>query len=118
MAGGHGHDEHHGPKTNENNIRENDADLPYKIRPIDLIKYNPNLFHVWIYDPVQVCNLLGGVKTDITMAIGGAIGWLYYSAATRNIPDTYYIRHMRLFSRVALGAFAGLVVGYLKFGDR
>ena len=48
--GGHGHgdDGHHG---NDNNISETDEDMPFKIRPIDLIKFNPNHFHMWIYSP-------------------------------------------------------------------
>ena len=52
--GGHGHDDHHDTHVNEHNIQENDADLPYKIRPIDLVKYHPNLFHVWVFDPASV----------------------------------------------------------------
>ena len=92
--------------------------MPYKIRPIDLIKYNPNLFHVWIYDPTQLHGLIGGLKTEATIALGGAFGWYYYALRTRNVPDTYYIRNFRLFSRVFVGALAGAVVGFLKFGDR
>src|SRR5437870_2130909 len=113
MAGGH-HDDHghHGQRTNEHNIHESDADIPQKIRPIDLIKYNPNLFHVWIYDPVQIYNLLGGIKTDVCAAIGGAFGWWYYAASTRQVPDTYYIRNMRLFSRVTLGVIVGTTIGF------
>lgn len=116
--GGHGHDDHHGQHVNEHNIHENDADLPSKIRPIDLIKYNPNMFHVWIYDPVAIFNIMGGLKTDACAAFGGAFGWWYYTIRTRNIPDTYYIRNMRLFSRVFLGVAVGTAIGFLKFGDR
>ena len=37
MGGGHG------PKIvgNENNTKETDAEMPLKIRPIELIKHNP-----------------------------------------------------------------------------
>lgn len=49
--GGHGHhDDGHGQKVNEKNIKESDSEMPFKIRPIDLIKYNPNLFYVGIFD--------------------------------------------------------------------
>ena len=92
--------------------------MPYKIRPIDLIKYNPNLFHVWIYNPVQLHSLMGGVKTDVTIGLGAVFGWYYYSLRTKHVPDTYYIRNMRLFSRIFLGAVFGATIGFLKFGDR
>ena len=116
--GGHGHGDHGGHKTNEHNLRENDSDMPYKIRPIDLIKYNPNLFHVWIYDPSQLHSLMGGTKTDVAIGLGGALGWYYYALRTRNVPDTYYIRNFRLFSRVFVGVVFGATIGFLKFGDR
>ena len=50
--GGHGHanfDALHPPNTNA--PAENDAELKYKIRPIDLVKHNPQLFYMYAYDP-------------------------------------------------------------------
>lgn len=117
--GGHGHhDSGHGQRVNEHNIKESDSDMSSKIRPIDLIKYNPNLFHVWIYDLSQISSLLGGLKTDACIGLGGAFGYYYYSLRTQNIPDTFYIKNFRLFSRVFLGAVVGGAIGFLKFGDR
>jgi hypothetical protein len=47
--GGHGHDDHH-EHTNPHAIQESDEQMPHKIREIDLIKHNPNLFHVKLTD--------------------------------------------------------------------
>ena len=48
---GQGHDDHHhGPKTNPNAIQESDDQLPLRVREIELIKHNPNLFHVDLFD--------------------------------------------------------------------
>ena len=74
---GHGHDDHH-DGGNDHNIKESDEDLPLRIRSIDLIKYNPNLFHVWIYDPSSILNILGGTKYLATAATGGLLGYWYY----------------------------------------
>lgn len=74
--GGHGHENH--LPTNENNIRENDEEMPLKIRQIDLIKYNPNLFHMWIFDPSNIFNTLGGFKYAITASTGAFLSYYYY----------------------------------------
>jgi len=38
----------HGPhiEGNQQNIKEEDANLSQKIRPIELVKHNPQLFHL------------------------------------------------------------------------
>jgi len=57
--GGHGHDNHH-HHANPNAIQEPDETLPLRIREIDLIKYNPNLFYVSISDLPKAFDILGG----------------------------------------------------------
>lgn len=52
--GGHGHDDHHHEHTNPNAIQELDEQLPHKIREIEFIKHNPNLFHVSPFDAGNV----------------------------------------------------------------
>jgi hypothetical protein len=74
---GHGHDDHQ-DGGNDHNIQESDEEITYKIRPIDLIKFNPNLFHLWVYDPSNIYNILGGAKYLATTAIGGFLGYWYY----------------------------------------
>ena len=46
----HGHHEH----TNPHAIQETDEQLTQKVRPIELIKHNPNLFHVNAFDPNSI----------------------------------------------------------------
>ena len=115
--GGHGnHDSHE--RVNLNNIQEADDQMPYKIRPIDLIKYNPNLFHMWVYDPSNILNTLGGVKFEATALAGGFFGYWYYQQKLRSQPATFYARIMHSTSRIFLGLVVGSVIAYLKFGDR
>ena len=111
--GGHGHNE-----GNPNNFQETDEDMPLKIRPIDLIKYNPNMFHLWIYNPANVMNILGGGKTEVSALVGGLFGYWYYQQRLRSVPATFYARIMHTTARVVAGALVGTTVGYLKFGDR
>ena len=115
--GGHGHtDDHH--QGNDKNMSETDEDMPFKIRPIDLIKYNPNLFHMWIYDPSNIINTLGGIKFELSALSGGVFGYWYYSQKLKSSPATYYARIFHTTSRVGLGLLVGGFIGYMKFGDR
>ena len=41
-----GHGEVH-VQGNENNLREEDSDMPLKIRPVELVKHNTNMF--WMF---------------------------------------------------------------------
>ena len=50
----HGHHGHHGEHVNAHAIQETDEQLPLRVRSIELIKHNPNLFHVNAFDPVSV----------------------------------------------------------------
>jgi hypothetical protein len=47
-----GHDNHgaHAEHTNPHAVQETDKELPLRIRSIELIKHNPNLFHVGLFD--------------------------------------------------------------------
>ena len=76
--GGHGHDDHHA-HGNEHNIQETNAEMPYRIRDIETIKHYPNLFHLWIWNPNTVFEILGGAKFAVTAAAGGVFGYWYYS---------------------------------------
>lgn len=92
--------------------------MPYKIRPIDLIKYNPSLFHVWIYDPMAIYQILGGAKFFATVATGAFFGNWYFTQKMKYNPQTYYVRIMMRSSRLFVGAVAGAAIGWLKFADR
>jgi hypothetical protein len=52
--------------------------LPLKIREIDLIKYNPNMFHVDISDLNTGFQILGGASWAATTATGGLFGYWHY----------------------------------------
>ena len=89
-----------------------------KIRPIELIKHNPNMFHMWIYDPTNIWNTLGGVKYAATAGAGAGFSYWYYMQKLRHNPQTYYVRVFNTYWRLGLGFVVGSVIGYLKFGDR
>lgn len=113
--GGHGHDNH--GQTNPNAIQESDSNMPLKIREINLIKFNPNMFHRPLFCPKNL-EILGGVDTLATTAIGGAFGYWYYAQKVKHTPATFYAHIMLSFARVALGAAVGAWIGYMRFGDR
>ncbi len=114
-----GHGDHHGHvKVNEYAVKEKDEDLVYKIRTIELIKHNPNLFHLWIWNPSNWYNVLGGTHFLLSTGLGGAIGWWYFAQKLKYNSETYYSKMFKRSARVGLGLFLGAVVGYFKFADR
>ena len=112
--GGHGHGPHvHG---NERNLQESDEAMLGKIQRVDLIKFNPNHFHLDFWDTGNMYAILGGAPTLILGGVGAAFSAAYYQAGggSRN----FYANNMRLTGRLFIGAFLGLTLGYIKFGDR
>ena len=99
-------------------FEEPDAELPYRIRSIDFVKHNPNLFRASAYDPQAVFEIAGGIET-LLFAAGGAFfaNW-YYAKSRALIPDTFYTTIFRRWTRGFLGFAVGGTLGYLKFGDR
>lgn len=118
---GHGsHDDHghHGEHHNPNAIQEADDQLPLRVRSIELIKHNPNLFHLDPFNPKNAFEILGGVPWAASTAIGATFGYWYYSQKSRSLPPTFYPRILLTFTRIVLGSFVGGYFGYTKFGDR
>lgn len=110
------HDAHHA-KTNSHATQEADIDLPARIRSIEFIKHNPNLFHV----PLGVSEgyeVLGGASWLGSTLAGATFGYWYFAQRTRFNPSTFYAGVFLSFARVFLGATIGGWAGYLKFGDR
>jgi hypothetical protein len=114
---GHGHHDTH-EHVNHHATQEADDQLPLRVRPIELIKHNPNLFHVSPFDLPAVFEILGGAPFAASTALGGALGFWYYSNKARHTPATFYSSILLTFSRIALGGILGAWFGYAKFGDR
>ena len=112
MGGGHG--VHTTP--NMNNMQETDEEMQGKIQLIETIKYNPNMFHIDLMDPVAVCTVMGGAPTLATTFGGAALSYGYYAAQVR--PYNMHSNIRRTQGRLLLGSLMGLAFGYIKFGDR
>ena len=115
-----GHDSHdHGhSKTNPHAIEEADKDLPLRMRSIELIKHNPNIFNVGLTDACAGYTILGGGAWLASTVAGAGFGYWYYAQKCRLNPTTFYASIMLSFSRLFLGAVVGGSIGYLRFGDR
>jgi hypothetical protein len=115
-----GHDHHgaHAEHTNPHAVQEADSEPPSRIRSIELIKHNPNLFHVGLFDFGSGLEIAGGSGFLASVGAGAGFGWWYYAQRTRLNPATFYAHIALSFSRIFLGAVVGGTVGYLKFGDR
>ena len=61
---------------------------------------------------------MGGSAWLATTITGAAFGSWYFSRKARLNPVSFYANIVLSFSRLFLGAVAGGVVGYLRFGDR
>ena len=112
--GGHGHGPHiHG---NENNMQESDDAMQGKIQKVDLIKFNPNHFHLKFFDGENMYNILGGAPTMTLGVLGALSSYAYYQAAGKS--SNFYMNNMRVAGRLVVGLTFGLALGYNKFGDR
>ena len=114
MGGGHGpHLE-----GNPNNLKEDDADLSAKIRPIELIKHNPQVFHLEFFSMANQYEILGGAKTMFLAALGGTLATAYFLGGRATRPLNFYHNTHMGFLRFFAGAGLGLGIGYNKWGDR
>ena len=114
MGGGHG--PHIEP--NPQNLQEDDACLSAKIRPIELVKHNPQLFHMDFWNLHNMYEILGGSKSMFFGLIGGSIATQYFLEKRATLPYNYYTNiHMGML-RFAFGFTLGVGFGYIKWGDR
>ena len=112
-----GHD-HGNEKFNPHAIFEADNELPLRIRSIDFIKHNPNVYHVPISNVSKAYEILGGNAWLATTITGAAFSSWYFSRKARLNPVSFYANIFLSFSRLFLGAVSGGFVGFLRFGDR
>ena len=112
MGGGHGPHIHY----NENNMKESDEAMAGKIQRVDLIKFNPQVFHREFWNADSMYEILGGAPTCIMGALGAAGSVAYYQAAGQS--RNFYTNNLRMTGRFAMGLTLGLGIGYSRFGDR
>ena len=111
--GGHGHDHLAG---NANNYQESDEEMQGKIQRIDLIKYNPNFFHLDPFNFENISTIIGGAPTFALGTVGAVFSYAYYAGQAR--PYNFYANNFRAFGRLSFGMVLGLGLGYKFFGDR
>ena len=98
--------------------QEPDEELQFKIRPINLVMHNPNLFWVSPYDPVKAVQTLGGLPWLMSAGTGVALSLTYYKFSQSSIKSTFYVNTMRMWGRAIVGLAIGGLVGFYRFGDR
>uniref|UniRef100_A0A7S3CIL4 Uncharacterized protein n=1 Tax=Strombidium rassoulzadegani TaxID=1082188 RepID=A0A7S3CIL4_9SPIT len=103
---------------NTENIKEEDSHLSQKIRPIELIKHNPQLFHLNFYDLNNHFECAGGAKTAVFALAGGYIALSYFLNGMRTRPYNFYYNLHQGTARFLFGAAVGGGIGFYKFGDR
>ncbi len=110
----------HGPaiQGNPSNIQEDDATISQKIRGIELIKHNPNMFYLNFYDFSNHYKVAGGAPTAAFSLLGGWLSLSYFLGAQRTRPFNFYVNIHQGFGRFVLGAAIGAGFGMYKFGDR
>ena len=112
MGGGHG------PHIvgNENNMQESDEAMRGKIQLAELVKFNPQNFHLEFLDAGNMYTILGGAPSLACGVLGAAGSLAYYQAAGAS--KNFYINNLRTTGRLLFGLSLGLSLGYNKFGDR
>ena len=114
MGGGHGPHIHGNP----NNIQETDEELSYRIRSIELIKHNPQVFYLDFFNWQNHFDIAGGNKTLLFGLIGGQLSLMYFMAGRRSQPYNFYVNLHQGVGRFILGFGLGSAFGFNKFGDR
>mmetsp|Transcript_22005 Transcript_22005/g.24445 ORF Transcript_22005/g.24445 Transcript_22005/m.24445 type:complete len:146 (+) Transcript_22005:13-450(+) len=98
--------------------QENDEDLPSKIRPIQLVMHNPNIFWVSPFNTPKAIEVVGGAGTVLSAGLGAGVAVTYYRFGQASIPATFYANVFKTWGRVVFGLAIGGYIGYLRFGDR
>jgi hypothetical protein len=108
----------HGAHRNEHNLKETDSEMQGKIQRIELIKHNPNNFHLEFFDTKNMVTILGGAPALAYGALGAAFTYGYYKNQASNMRYNWYLNNTRTAQRLFFGCSVGLFFGYLQFGDR
>mmetsp|Transcript_4592 Transcript_4592/g.3095 ORF Transcript_4592/g.3095 Transcript_4592/m.3095 type:complete len:135 (+) Transcript_4592:123-527(+) len=89
-----------------------------KIQRIELIKHNPQNFHMEFFSPSNMFEIVGGAPSLFFAAVGAGFALSYFRASIAFNRPSFYSDMMRSTGRIAFGGSLGLGFGYLKFGDR
>ena len=108
----------HSAHRNEHNMKETDEEMQGKIQRIELIKHNPNHFHMEFFNSSNMFNILGGAPAFAYAAFGAALSVGYYKNQAANMRWNFYLNNTRVFQRLAFGFTVGLFAGYMQFGER
>eukprot|EP00353_Schmidingerella_taraikaensis_P002690 CAMPEP_0185583262 /NCGR_PEP_ID=MMETSP0434-20130131/21416_1 /TAXON_ID=626734 ORGANISM="Favella taraikaensis, Strain Fe Narragansett Bay" /NCGR_SAMPLE_ID=MMETSP0434 /ASSEMBLY_ACC=CAM_ASM_000379 /LENGTH=166 /DNA_ID=CAMNT_0028202289 /DNA_START=60 /DNA_END=561 /DNA_ORIENTATION=+ len=97
-------------------MQETDTEMQSKIQRIELVKFNPNNFHMEFFDGKNLYEIIGGAPTMISGVLGAGASFAYYSAG--GMSRNFYSNNMRVAGRLSMGLTLGLALGYSRFGDR
>lgn len=108
----------HGPhiEYNTKNIKETDEEMTGKIQRIELVKHNPQVFHLEFFDFNNMFTILGGVPAFACAFTGAVFSQAYYASQSRTY--NFFANNARSTGRFLFGFTLGLAFGYNKFGDR
>lgn len=76
--GGHGHQVH--IHYNQHALKESDQEIVNKIQRIDLVKFNPMLFHLDAFNPINWYTISGGAPTLAFGTLGALFSYSYYAS--------------------------------------
>lgn len=87
----------HGAHRNEHNIKETDEQMQAKIQRIELIKHNPNHFHLEFFNANNMFNILGGAPSMMFGALGALLSFGYYRNQAAHMRYNFYLNNTRTF---------------------
>merc|ERR1712012_419841 len=98
----------HGPHlaSNENNMKETDEAMAGKIQSVELVKYNPQKFHLEFWNASNMYQVLGGAPSMTLGVLGAVASYGYYAAAGQSA--NFYTNNLRVTGRLMFGLGLGL----------
>ena len=103
---------------NENNMKESDEAMLGKIQLIELIKHNPNHFHMEFFSTSNMYQIFGGAPAMTYGVLGSFISLAYLKNQLAHRRHNYYAYNFKMPLRFFYGFAIGLFAGYMQFGDR
>ena len=101
-------------------LKEEDDELPWKVRPVSLIKFNPFMFNLHPRSQIdQTFRMLGSYPTICTTILGSST-CLYFQMTSNPLfkGQNFYVQKLKLLWTGLFGAALGFGIGVLRFGDK